>query len=99
MFYGWCYSVQYHSFEEFVCMDTKYFSGFSMAIFLDCLHSVVILFSMKYLFSIVSSRMWDLEPRFFSCFSRTSSLPEAFLFFSIATPFLYSSSLKGYTIE
>ena len=70
-----------------------------MAMILDCLHSVGILFSMKHLFNIVSSHMGALGPRFFSCSTRTSSLPEALLFFSIATPFLYSSSLKGYTIE
>ena len=76
------------------------FPGFSMAIILDCLHSVGILFSMKHLFSIVSSHLWDLGPRFFSCSTRTSSLSEALLFFfSITTPFLYSSSLKGYIIE
>ena len=66
-----------------------------MAIILDCFHGVGILFSMKHLFSIVSSHMWDLGPSFFSCSTGTSSLPEALLFFSNATPFLYSSSLKG----
>ena len=58
-----------------------------------------ILFSMNHLFSIVSSHLWALGPRLFSCSTRTSSLPEALLFFSIATPFMYSSSLKRYTIE
>ena len=64
-----------------------------------CLHSVGIVFSMKHLFSIVCSHLWDLGPRFFSYSTRTSFLPEALLFFSISTRFLYSSSLKGYTIE
>ena len=76
-----------------------YWSGFSMAIILDCLHSVGILFSMKHLCSIASSHLCALGPRLFSCSTRTSSLSEALLLFSIATPFLYSSSLKGYTIE
>ena len=62
-------------------------------------NSVGILYSMKYLFTIVSSHLWALGPRLFSCSTRTSSLPEALLFFSIATPFLYSYSLKGYTID
>ena len=53
-----------------------------MAIILDCLHSVGILFSMNHLFSIVSSNLWALGPRFFSCSTRTSSLPEVLLFFS-----------------
>ena len=34
----------------------------------------------------------------FSCSTSTSSLPAALLFFSAATPFLYSSSLKGCAI-
>ena len=38
-----------------------------MAIILDCLHSVGILFSIKHLFSFVSSHLWALGPRFFSC--------------------------------
>ena len=70
-----------------------------MALILDCLHSVGILFSMKHLFGIVSSHLWALGPRFFSYSTITSFLSEALLFFSIATPFLYSSSQKGYTIE
>ena len=52
-----------------------------------------------HLFNIVSSYLCDLGPRLFSCSSRISSLSEALWFFSIATPFLYSSSLKEYTIE
>ena len=62
------------------------------------LHSVGILFSMKHLFSIFSSHLWALGPILFSCSTKTSSLPEALLFLSIATAFLHSS-LKGYTIE
>ena len=70
-----------------------------MAMILDGLHSVGILFSMKHLFSIVRSHLWALEPNLFSCSTKTSSIPAVLLVFSIATPFLYSSSLKGYTIE
>ena len=70
-----------------------------MAIILDCLHSVGILFSMKHLFSIVSSHLWVLGLGLFSCPTRTLSLPEALLLFSIVTPYMYSSPLKGYTIE
>ena len=43
------------------------FPGFSMAFIMDGLHSVGILISMKHLFSIVSSHLSALEPRFFSC--------------------------------
>ena len=70
-----------------------------MTIVFDCLHSGGVFFSMKHLFIIVSSHLWALGPRFFSCSTKTSSLQAALLFFSIATPFLYSSSLKGYTLE
>ena len=38
-----------------------------MVIILDCLHSVGIWFPMKHLFSIVSSHLWALRSRFFSC--------------------------------
>ena len=54
-----------------------------MAIILDCLHSVGILFYMKHLFSIVRSHLWDLVPILFSCSTSISSLPEALLFFCI----------------
>ena len=37
------------------------------------------------------------SPVGFSCSTKTLSFPLALLFFSAATPFLYSSSLKGYT--
>ena len=70
-----------------------------MAIILDCLHIVGILLSMKQLFNIARSHLWALGQRFFSCSTRTSSLPAALLFFSVATPFLYSSSLNGDTME
>ena len=63
------------------------------------LHMVGILFSMKHLLSIASSHLWALGPGLFSCSTKTSSLPAALLFFSNATPLLYSSSLKGYTKE
>ena len=41
------------------------FPGFSMAIILDCSYSVGILFSMKQLFSVVSSHLWALRSSFF----------------------------------
>ena len=70
-----------------------------MAIILDCLHMVGILFSMKHMFSIVSSHLCALGPRCFSCSTSMSSLPADLLFFSAATPLLYSPSLKGQTFE
>ena len=70
-----------------------------MAIILDCFHSVGIFFSMNHLFTLVSSHMWALGPRLFCCSTKPISLPAALLLFSIATPFLYSSSLKGCTFE
>ena len=35
----------------------------------------------------------------FSCSTNTSSMTAAFLFFRVAMPFLYSSSVKGNTSE
>ena len=57
------------------------------------------LFSLKHLLSIASSHLWTFGLTFFSCSTKTLSLPAALLLFSNATPFLYSSSLKGHTME
>ena len=60
---------------------------------------VGILFSMNHLLSIVSSHMWALGPRCFSCSTITSCVPAALSFISTDSPFLYSSYLKGYIME
>ena len=73
------------------------FPGFSMAIIFDCLHILVILFSMKHVLSIVCNHLCALGPRFFSCSTSMSSMPAALLFLSAAIPFLYSSSLNADT--
>ena len=52
-----------------------------MAINLDCLHMFGLLFSMKYLLSIVRSHLGALGPRFFSCSNKTLSLPVRLLVF------------------
>ena len=61
-----------------------------MTIILDCL----ILHE-----AFVEHRQQALGLRLFSCSTKTSSLPAAWLFFSTAMPFLYYSFLKGYTME
>ena len=70
------------------------FPGFSMAVICDCLHILVILFSMKHVLSIVCNQLCALGPMFFSCSTSMSSMPAALLFLSVAIPFLYSSSLN-----
>ena len=79
MFYGWCYTVQYHSFVGFVRITQEGYWSVTLwnrkspsQDLLVCLHSVGILFSMKYVFSIISSHLWALGPRFFSCSTKTS---------------------------
>ena len=47
------------------------------------------------LFSFASCAKLDLD--YLSGFSSTSSMRAAFLFLGVAIPFLYSSSMKGYT--
>ena len=71
-----------------------------MAIILDCLHMVGILFSMKHILSIVSSHLWALGPGdlvvpavWHLCRQLYCSLKQA------AIPLLYSHSLKGLTFE
>ena len=73
------------------------FSGLSMAIILDCLHILWILFPVHTL-SIVCNHLLAFGPRCFSCSTSPPSLPAALLFFSADIPFLCSSSLKGYAI-
>ena len=68
-----------------------------MAIIFDCLHILVILFSMKHVLSIVCNHLCALGPRFFSCSASISSMPAALLFLSAAIPFIYSSSLNADT--
>ena len=70
--------------------------GFSMAIILDCLHMVGIIFSINHLLSIVRPK---LGPKLFSCSTKSSCLTAASLFLITSTPLLYSSSLKGYGFE
>ena len=79
-------------------LESQSFPGFSIAMILDSLHSVVILYFMKHLLRIVSSHQWCLGQRFASSFTKISSLPAALLLHNIVTPFLYYS-LKWYTIE
>ena len=69
-----------------------------MAIILDCLHILRILFHVKHTLSIVCNHLLAFRPICFSCSTSTSYLPAALLFFSAAIPFLYSSSLKGCAI-
>ena len=68
-----------------------------MAIILDYLHIMGILFSMNHGLSIVCNHLCALCPRFFSCSTSMSSMPAALLFMSAAIPFLYSSSLNADT--
>ena len=56
-----------------------------MAILLDCLYMVAILFSMEHLLSIVSNLPVGFGTKI------------VLLFFNTATSFLYTCSLKGYT--
>ena len=53
----------------------KTFPCYRMAIILNCLHSVGILFSMKHLFSIVSRHLGPLGPRLFSCSTKNIISP------------------------
>ena len=81
-------------------LELQSFQDFRMSIFWDYLNMVGILFSMKHLFSNASGHLLALGPILFSCSTKTSSLPAAFLsFFSNSITFLYSSLLKGYTME
>ena len=66
-----------------------------MAISFDFLHILGILFSMKYVLSIVCNHLCALGPRFFCCSTSMSSMPAVLLFLSSAIPFLYSSSLNA----
>ena len=54
---------------------------------------------MKHTFSIECSHLLACGPMFFSCSTNISSMPDAFLFFSVVIPFLYSSSVKRNTSE
>ena len=47
--------------------------------------------------SIVCNHLCALGPRFFSCSTSMSSMPNALLFLSADIPFLYSSSLNADT--
>ena len=69
-----------------------------MAIILDCLHILGILFSVKHTLRIVCNHLLAFGPRCCSCSTSISSLPAALLFFSAAITILYSSSLKGCAI-
>ena len=71
------------------------FPGLSMAMILDCLHTLGILFSVKHVFSIECNHICALGPRCLSCSTSTSSMPVALLVLSVAIPFLYSSSVNG----
>ena len=61
----------------------------------DCLHTLGMRFSVKRTFSIECSHLRARGPRFFSCSTNTLSMSAALLFFSVAMPFLYCSSVKG----
>ena len=62
-----------------VALSNKSFPGFRMSILWDCLLMVRILFHMKYLSSIARSHLLALGSKFYSCSTKTSSLPAAFL--------------------
>ena len=73
-----------------------------MAMILDCLHTLGILFSVKpvkHVFSIKCNHLCALGPRCLSCSTSMSSMPAALLFLSVAIPFLYSSSVNGKTSD
>ena len=61
-------------------LELQSFPGFRMAVFWDCLHVVGILFSMTHLLRIASNYLFALGP-IFSCSTKTSSIPAAFLSF------------------
>ena len=55
------------------------FPGLSMAMILDCLHTLVIMFLVKHVFSIECNHLCALGPRCVSCSTSTSSMPSALL--------------------
>ena len=59
------------------------FPGLSMAMILDCLHTLGLLFSVKHMFSIECNHMCAFGP--ICCSTSTSSMPAALLFLSVAT--------------
>ena len=72
------------------------FPGFRMAIFWVCLHKVGIVFFMKHLLSIDSRYRWY---RYYLVAPPKHHLFQRFGVFCNTTTFLYSSSLKGYTMD
>ena len=65
--------------------------GVSMALSIDSLHNLGILFSVKHLLIVSSSQLCKVGPRLFSCFTSTLSMPVAFLFLGATIPFPYYS--------
>ena len=67
----------------------------SMAMLLDCLHTLGILFSVKHVFSIECNHLCALGAGCLSCSTSTSSMHADLLFLSVAINFLYASSVNG----
>ena len=71
------------------------FLGLSVAMLLDCLHTLGILFLVKHMFSIQCNHIvCALGPRYLSCSTSTSSMFVVLLFLSVVIFFLYSSSVE-----